>query len=271
MAGYLTPSWTNGSSPAIDASELTAMGQGIELGAHPYGVCSTSAASAAKTVTIDFSGTLTLYTGLRVTVKFSNSNTASSPTLNVNSTGAKAIKSYGTTAATTWVAGQAIDFVYDGTNWLFDGIDAYTKNQSLSSATAAAIQALQGGATPSTPDNALALLASAVSAVSSTAQLASGTYTGTGANGSATPNTLTFSFVPKLLFVTGKTTTNKTITLFGINPCTDGLITAMQSGWVHLLNIVSWSGTSVSWWTESGNAVYQLNDSGIVYTYVAIG
>lgn len=154
MAGYSTPAWENGSAPAISADNLIAMGQGIELSQHPYGVSSTAAGTGDKTVTVDYSGTLALFTGLTVRVKFTNANTAATPTLNVNGTGAKAIKSYGTTAATTWVAGQIIEFVYDGTNWLFDGIDAYTKAQSLSSTTVTAINTLTGR-TPATPDAAL--------------------------------------------------------------------------------------------------------------------
>ena len=55
-----------------------------------FGTCSTAAATAAKTVSIT-TGTFSLEAGARVTVKFSNANTAGTPTLNVNSTGAKNI------------------------------------------------------------------------------------------------------------------------------------------------------------------------------------
>ena len=85
-----------------------------------YGVCETAKATVAKTVTVN--GNFTLETGATVAVKFTNTNSASSPTLNVNGTGAKAIKRYGTTAAGTaayssWQAGQVVIFVYDGTQW----------------------------------------------------------------------------------------------------------------------------------------------------------
>lgn len=118
MAGYSTPAWTNGTTPAVNASNLLTMGRAIEIAEHPYGVCSTAAGTAAKTVTIDYSTTLSLFTGLTVRVKFSSANTASNPTLNVNSTGAKAMMAYGSTRLTGWEAGQIITFVYDGTNWL---------------------------------------------------------------------------------------------------------------------------------------------------------
>ena len=85
-----------------------------------YGECTIAAATAAKTVTVDSS--FKLETGATVAVKFSNSNTASSPTLNVNSTGAKTIYRYGTTSAgttaqTSWSAESVVCFVFDGTGW----------------------------------------------------------------------------------------------------------------------------------------------------------
>lgn len=87
----------------------------------PYGVCSTAAGTAAKTVTVD---NFSLETGATVIVKFTNNNSAASPTLNVNSTGAKPIYQYGTAAASTtqttsgWRAGAVQMFTYDGTGWV---------------------------------------------------------------------------------------------------------------------------------------------------------
>lgn len=82
-----------------------------------YATCSTASAAAAKVaVCTGFK----LTTGAAVLVKFSNTNSAASPTLNVNSTGAKPIVAYGTTAiqAYAWKAGQAVMVVYDGTSWV---------------------------------------------------------------------------------------------------------------------------------------------------------
>lgn len=56
--------------------------------ANYYGSCATAAATAAKTVTIDG---FVLEPGVRVSVYFSNMNTAASPTLNVSGTGAYTI------------------------------------------------------------------------------------------------------------------------------------------------------------------------------------
>ena len=89
-----------------------------------YGVCGTEAGTAAKVVTVgsDF----TLATGAQVVVKFTNANSASNPTLNVNGKGAKPICQYGSTAvgtgATTtgWRAGSVQTFTYDGTSWVRD-------------------------------------------------------------------------------------------------------------------------------------------------------
>lgn len=85
-----------------------------------YGVCSTAKGTAAKTVSIP--SVTALYEGLYIFVKFSATNTASSPTLQVNSLDAKPIMRYGTTtpstsAASSWNAGSVVLLIYDGTYW----------------------------------------------------------------------------------------------------------------------------------------------------------
>ena len=76
-----------------------------------YGTCSTAAATAAKTVAITG---FTLATGARVLVKFTVTNTASSPTLNVNSTGAKNIMYRGSAISAGYLAANRVyEFVYD--------------------------------------------------------------------------------------------------------------------------------------------------------------
>lgn len=83
-----------------------------------YGECSTAAATAAKVVAC--SG-FKLVKGARVTVKFANTNSAAvaSLTLNVNNTGAKAIKWRGANlpSASLLAANSMQEFVYDGTNF----------------------------------------------------------------------------------------------------------------------------------------------------------
>ena len=85
-----------------------------------YGTCTTAAATAEKAVTMaNFD---TLLEGVTIHVLFQNSNTAASPTLNVNSTGAKTIyiagvSAPGTTASASWDANSVVSFTYDGTYW----------------------------------------------------------------------------------------------------------------------------------------------------------
>lgn len=87
----------------------------------PYGTCSTAAGTAAKVVTC--SNFLVLETGARVTVKFSETNSAASATLNVNSTGEKSIYYRGAAlvSANYWNANDLVTFIYDGTNWCIEG------------------------------------------------------------------------------------------------------------------------------------------------------
>ena len=54
-----------------------------------YGTCSTTASTIEKAVTCAAFDHFT--TGVTISVKFTNGNTASNPTLNVNNKGAKAI------------------------------------------------------------------------------------------------------------------------------------------------------------------------------------
>lgn len=89
-----------------------------------YGTCDTSKSVAAKTATV--SQGFILRTGAVVFIKFANANTVANPTLNVNSSGAIAIKRYGTTnpstsAASSWNAGSVVALVYDGTYWQMVG------------------------------------------------------------------------------------------------------------------------------------------------------
>lgn len=87
--------------------------------ANRFGVCSTNAGTAAKTVSIT-SGTFNLESGAQVSVKFSNANSANNPTLNVNSTGTKNIFVNGsqiTTGSEKSLLKGTVSFVYDGTQW----------------------------------------------------------------------------------------------------------------------------------------------------------
>lgn len=87
-----------------------------------YGTCSTGASTQVKAVTCaDF----TLVEGARIDVKFTNAQSynasADNPVqLNINSTGAKAVMSNGTSVLPryAWKAGEVVRFIYDGTNYI---------------------------------------------------------------------------------------------------------------------------------------------------------
>ena len=100
----------------------------------PFGTCETAAATTAKVVTCaDFS----LTTGATVLVKFTYANSASSPTLNVNSTGAKSIYYRGAALASSlyyWGAGDVVEFYYNGTQW--DLLNVSNTNTTYSSLSA---------------------------------------------------------------------------------------------------------------------------------------
>ena len=72
-----------------------------------YYTCDTAAATAAKVITTDSTNKWTsadLFEGLTIFVKFKYANTVASPTLNIDSIGAKPIYRYGTTAPSTSAA-----------------------------------------------------------------------------------------------------------------------------------------------------------------------
>ena len=79
-------------------------------------VCSTSASTVAKTATA-MDG-FSLDSNLSFKIIFTNGNTASSPTLNLNSTGAKSLTT--TTSDYTLVANMLYDCYYNGTSYVLD-------------------------------------------------------------------------------------------------------------------------------------------------------
>jgi hypothetical protein len=93
-----------------DTSNVTGL-----VGSTLYGKCTTGASTPEKVGTLaDFDQ---LIVGVTIHLKMTNTNTASNPTLNVNSTGAKKIRRYGSTnpgtsAMTTWADGAMISFTY---------------------------------------------------------------------------------------------------------------------------------------------------------------
>ena len=98
-----------------------------------YGTCDTVASTAAKTVSLS---NYSLVTGSRIVVKFTVTNTAANPTLNVNNTGAKPIVYRGSAISAGYLAANRVyEFVYDGMNWnLMGDLDTnntYTANTGI--------------------------------------------------------------------------------------------------------------------------------------------
>lgn len=94
--------------------------------------CTTAQATSAKVVSIT-SGTFSLESGARLLVNFANTNTASTPTLNVNGTGAKYIYYNGATlssATTKGLLSGLVDLVYDGSKWNIAGLSPHLHDGS---------------------------------------------------------------------------------------------------------------------------------------------
>lgn len=109
---------------SIPKGDTGATGPQGPAGTMPYAVCGTEASTAQKEVTI--ASVTSLTTGLTVNIKFTNANSASAPTLKINSLDAKPIYQYGTTAVSTtaattgWQAGAVVQLTYDGTGFVRD-------------------------------------------------------------------------------------------------------------------------------------------------------
>ena len=93
------------------AESAAAAAQTASTEAKWHGSSASVATNSAKLVTL---ANFTLSDGARVVVTFKYANTAATATLNVNSTGAIAIKCYGASSlANLWEAGESCLFVYD--------------------------------------------------------------------------------------------------------------------------------------------------------------
>lgn len=90
-------------------------------------VCDTSASTVAKTATA--MDAFSLDSNLSFKIKFTNGNTASSPTLNLSNTGDKSLTT--TTSNYTLVAGTVYDCYYNGTSYVLDNtVTVHTANTS---------------------------------------------------------------------------------------------------------------------------------------------
>ncbi len=92
-----------------------------------FATCSTASSTAAKVAVLQDVSHFELTAGVRIVVKFTNQNTATSPSLNIQWTdengdiqtsGAITIRKFTSpTSAYLWKAGETISFDFDGTYW----------------------------------------------------------------------------------------------------------------------------------------------------------
>ena len=97
-----------------------------------YATCDTASETVAKVATLA-SGTLSLKAGATVAVKFTYANTASSPTLNIAGTGAKAMYIQGVRDV-YWTDGATVTFTYDGANWRVASEPVYAPTATIGNA-----------------------------------------------------------------------------------------------------------------------------------------
>lgn len=111
-------------------------------------------------------------------------------------------------------------------------------------------------------------------------KIATGSYTGTGTNGSTNPNSLTFDFAPKMVAIAVNTSSNNlTASLVIVLPKADGGVSPQKGGTrsvsayeytKYVYSYASTDGKTVYWWSPDGWA-HQMNQSGSTYDYFAIG
>lgn len=166
---------TNDSKFQTDTQVSTAVANEANARKATYATSSTAAGTQAKVAACS---NFALYTGATITVGFTNANTHVTPTLNVNSTGAKTIKNYTGAALTAaeykWAAGAALTFVYDGSYWrMQDSGATESKAAAAASASTASTKASEAATSASTASTKASEAATSASTASTKASEAS--------------------------------------------------------------------------------------------------
>ena len=105
------------------------------------------------------------------------------------------------------------------------------------------------------------------SALSGFARIEMGSYVGTGTYGESNPNTLTFGFAPKVIFIY---TNNSSEVAILLKDQTIARNNQQGTSSAQLLRGITWTGNTVSWYS-SDSADQQRNEASKQYTYIAIG
>lgn len=102
-------------------------------------------------------------------------------------------------------------------------------------------------------------------------KIATGSYVGTGKYGKNNPNSLTFDFTPKAVFIFGTKASNDTGSsmMYSWGDDSFTLIYASYSG-ASPSGTASVSGNTMSWY-DTSKALSQCNQSSRTYNYLAIG
>jgi hypothetical protein len=97
-----------------------------------------------------------------------------------------------------------------------------------------------------------------------------GTYAGTGTYGPSNPNVLTFSFVPKIVIVATTESASRIPPVVFVSGAMATVVVGGSSTNTYEYT-VTWSGKTLSWYVPSSTAAVQLNKSGIIYKWIALG
>lgn len=250
----------------------------------PYGTCGTAAGTAVKTVSVT---NFSLETGARVSVKFTYANSVASPTLNVNSTGAKNIYWHGAalTSDQYWQAGAVLDFVYNGTQW--EIVSVAKDNNTTYSAAGSSLGLVKSGGDVTISDGVISVaddshnhvisnidgLQSALdgkSSVSFSRSLTSGTKVGTiTINGTGTDlyaPTNTDTHYSSKNVVGGSTATSNTTSALGNGAV---YLNSVENGAVTSSHKISGSGATTVKTDTSGNIVISSTDNNTTYGVVS--
>lgn len=100
-------------------------------------------------------------------------------------------------------------------------------------------------------------------------KIQTGSYTGTGTFGSNNSNQLTFDFVPQVVIVAGFSTYGTRLILINPQTVAENETAGNSSSTYVGTNTVFWNDNTVFWY--SSKTYIQLNMSGVVYKYIAIG
>ena len=103
---------------------------------HPctyYGTSSTAAATAAKVTSDVGNGECVICKGTTIGIKFTYANSASAPTINVNSIGAKDVYTQNETSA-YWSAGATVQVTFDGQCWRVSSEPIYASQAIIGNA-----------------------------------------------------------------------------------------------------------------------------------------